>query len=423
MSRVKDPSDNTLATYKWLADGRKASAVNGDNTFGLEYLGSLVYKKSGGTLELESAAFGGGRIMKSSNSYLPHYFIADHLGSTRVVIGPDGPAERNNYHSFGQRWNTSGSAITSNRYRFSGKEEQDEFGFDYLDFGARMYDSEIGRWWSVDPLAGLYMRHSPFAYCLNNPVNAIDRDGRSSFTLYGAAAQSAVATLQKLYPHWGEKDEDDEDEEPEWPYKSQYDAHLVHGKPSDGTGKEQKTGLTPAQMRQAKKLIREFRQYNEYLMHNPMPEWAFDGEIPADALYEAWSNALSNAAMGVMPFTMFKGITWFSRLAKGSATAESGTLLFKKETFQHMFSRHAADFGITANWSKATALEFERALRGHMNGLKPIKGTWRNAQPALHYYNPATGLNVSTTLDGYLLGGWKLGQEQVYYLFTTGNIR
>ncbi len=211
VSRVKDPSDNsTIATYKWLADGRKASAVNGDNTFGLEYLGSLVYKKSGGTLELESAAFGGGRINKASNAYEVNYFLTDHLGSTRAVFNAASSevAERNNYHSFGQRWDTGGSAISTNRYRFSGKEEQDVFGFDYLDFGARM-KNDI-RWGSIDPLAELDYPTSPYVYCRNNPIRSIDPDGRSSFTLYGAAAQAAVATLQKLYPHWGEKNEEDE---------------------------------------------------------------------------------------------------------------------------------------------------------------------------------------------------------------------
>ncbi len=187
MSRVKDTSNNTLATYKWLADGRKASAVNGDNTFGLEYLGSLVYKKNGGTLELESTAFGGGRINKASNDYEVNYFLTDHLGSTRAVFNAASGevAERNNYHSFGQRWDTGGSAITPNRYRFSGKEEQGVFGLPYSDFGVRMYDPATGRWIVVDPLARKYYRISPYAYVGNNPIRRIDPDGRTWVDLIG----------------------------------------------------------------------------------------------------------------------------------------------------------------------------------------------------------------------------------------------
>jgi len=44
-------------------------------------------------------------------------------------------------------------------------------------FGARYYDSDLGRWTSVDPLADKYPGWSPFNYTLNNPLKYIDPDG------------------------------------------------------------------------------------------------------------------------------------------------------------------------------------------------------------------------------------------------------
>jgi RHS repeat-associated protein len=62
------------------------------------------------------------------------------------------------------------------RYRFTGKERDvNETGWDY--FGARYYDSRIGRWLGVDPLAGKYSKYSPYNYSLNNPLVIIDPNG------------------------------------------------------------------------------------------------------------------------------------------------------------------------------------------------------------------------------------------------------
>ena len=68
----------------------------------------------------------------------------------------------------------------------NGKELQDNFGLDWYslsrfhigNYGARMYDAVVGRWWVIDPMAEKYYSMSPYSYVADNPVRNFDIDGR-----------------------------------------------------------------------------------------------------------------------------------------------------------------------------------------------------------------------------------------------------
>ena len=61
-------------------------------------------------------------------------------------------------------------------YRFNGKELDTETGLYY--YGARYYNPVTTLWLGVDPLSSKKPNVSPYLYCLGNPINFIDPDGR-----------------------------------------------------------------------------------------------------------------------------------------------------------------------------------------------------------------------------------------------------
>jgi RHS repeat-associated protein len=80
------------------------------------------------------------------------------------------------YHPFGMQMpGRNFSSASGYRFGFNGKEKDNELKGDgnSLDFGARMFDSRIGRWFSTDPLRKLYPGLSPFSYGANSAIRIL----------------------------------------------------------------------------------------------------------------------------------------------------------------------------------------------------------------------------------------------------------
>ncbi|URC11763.1 RHS repeat-associated core domain-containing protein [Flavobacterium sp. B183] len=112
------------------------------------------------------------------------YQYKDHLGNVRVSYAKNPVTqvleilEESNYYPFGLKHTRYNDYVASNnKYKYNGKELQDELGLNMYDYHARNYDPAIGCWMNIDPLAEHYPNKTPYHYCSNSPINRIDPTG------------------------------------------------------------------------------------------------------------------------------------------------------------------------------------------------------------------------------------------------------
>lgn len=176
-------STGDTARYVYDADGIKLSAsyftAMGGGVTGtydtLNYCGNVIYRNG----QLEQLLFDGGFItLSGTGTPQYHFYQCDHLGSVRTVTSQDGTIEHtNDYYPFGALFSVN-PADNLQRWKYNGKELERMHGMNLMDYGARMYDPLLVRFTTMDPMCEKYYNVSPYAYCANNPVNAIDIDGR-----------------------------------------------------------------------------------------------------------------------------------------------------------------------------------------------------------------------------------------------------
>ena len=102
------------------------------------------------------------------------------------------------YDSFGMiTVGRSWSVGSGFRYGFNGMENDDEVAGNNnaLDFGARIYDSRLGKFFSIDPKSSIFCWISPYSFAGNSPIFYLDYEGLSingGFSVENNSSQAVI---------------------------------------------------------------------------------------------------------------------------------------------------------------------------------------------------------------------------------------
>ena len=181
---VRDPQGNVLAVYehKHGDSGNGTFTLTEQHLYGASRLGM---KKRDSALNATNA----------NESPATYYELTNHLGNVMAVISDETSTTAeptivslSDYYPFGmtepgRSWNSG-----DYRYGFNGKEKEDANGI-HLDFGARIYDSRIGRFLSVDPKVPKTMASYNFA---GSPISCVDYEGEYNVCVTNSAADEGI---------------------------------------------------------------------------------------------------------------------------------------------------------------------------------------------------------------------------------------
>jgi RHS repeat-associated protein len=166
------------ATFVYDGDGNRVLTTVGTTT--TAYIGGHT-EWNVSTQEMTRYYLAGGqrvafRVIRSGQTDKVFYLLADHLGSTNVVMEVGGGVEVKTYTAWGEL--RTGS-ITSTDRQYTGQINESELGLYF--YNARYYDPDLGRFISADTIVPFESQgvqaFDRFAYTNNNPIRFVDPTG------------------------------------------------------------------------------------------------------------------------------------------------------------------------------------------------------------------------------------------------------
>ena len=169
---VTKPNGNVVSYELDAWNKRATKKINGVVQRKWLYAGGLLPVAEYDANDNLTAVFNGAYMVKNGNTYR---LVRDHLGSVRLVVdaATGTVAQRLSYGPFGEVLEDTSPGFQP--FGYAGGLYDPDTGL--VRFGARDYDSNLGRWTCKDPIA-LAGGRNLYSYCANNPVNLTDASGK-----------------------------------------------------------------------------------------------------------------------------------------------------------------------------------------------------------------------------------------------------
>jgi RHS repeat-associated protein len=178
--RARKVIDHDGWTERRLYLGGWERYVRDNGSLGVERETLHVYEGERRIALIETKVSEGGTPVQSPVSRV-RVQLDDHLGSAGVEVELSGAViGYEEYFAYGAtsfRMSSSEAEVSTRRYRYIGKERDEETGLSY--HSARYYAAWLGRWTTSDP-AGLVDGPGTYSYCRGDPVGHVDVDGMRS---------------------------------------------------------------------------------------------------------------------------------------------------------------------------------------------------------------------------------------------------
>jgi len=179
------PSQKIVYLYNALGNKLKKTFIDGQSTMVTDYVSNMIY--ADGVLAMVMTEEGR-MVPLAGGGYRAEYYLKDHLGNNRVLFSDtdgDGDADilqENHFYPYGMSMGDLNYVSgLENEFMYQGKEEQEELGLYWYDFGARMFDEQLGRWHVPDPML---QYSSPYVGMGNRPSGMVDPDEMWSDAAY-----------------------------------------------------------------------------------------------------------------------------------------------------------------------------------------------------------------------------------------------
>lgn len=174
--KVTYSNGNTLEN-QYDANGKKLKSISSEGIT-YDFLGNTIYKND----VLYQIGIDEGRIVNEQYEF----DIKDHLGNLRVSfrdsLGIAKISTKLDYDPWGLTLKSltyTNPTLNKNNFQFGSKEKIENFGLNWIDFGARIYMPDVPHFTTIDPLATERDWLTPYNFVLNNPILNIDINGDS----------------------------------------------------------------------------------------------------------------------------------------------------------------------------------------------------------------------------------------------------